>query len=844
MNRQPHTVVGLLGTLALLALPALAAAQQAPKLMNPGFEAPFNAVRPTGATDNEHAKITGDVANGWIDNSSWAPVGIVYGQERNNPHRGQSAQRIEIKSIIDGAVQFVQPVRVTEGGVYRFGIWMRGAPGTTLLLYLRQGPSPYTIYAQAGADLSDKWQQFEVTGYIPANTDLSLMLRSIEVTTFFVDDATFELVKQPSVVGKNLVNGGSFEADAMPYGWGFQGKHQPVIDKTTAAFGKQSLKIESADEMTFVGSHLLRGLRAGQSYTMSVWLKADKPDTPVKIQLERILPQQTIMVDTQWKRYTYSGTAAGSPLAWFNVYTRERGRTLWIDGVQLTEGAPPTDKYIAPYPTEMTLQLPDHPGNVVLDDQEAQVRVAIGPQLPAGSRLKLTMTDLYGRSRNLPDVKLPTAAFTLPVDSQKPFGVYTLEGTVVDGAGRPVSAPVKLVWSRLPHPADVDPDKSFFGMHIQMTDFLATMARNVGVRWVRLHDVGAVTNWHVVEPVKGQWRFNDEGVDLLRRHGLKILSVLGAVPPWATTNRSGRTDYPMWNVPDKPGAMEDWAEYVRKTVEHYKGRIDRWGVWNEPWGMFFADAKGTPHEISELTKIAYQEAKKVDPDAPVLGIEAQRTYPQWTSEQLKEMGTAYYDIFQYHDYNDMMNGGPDNSITRQVAFYNGEQARYGTVKPLINSEGGPYQIGSVYAPETEGLWPSLQPAQAVRFDVIQMANGVQQYYLYAAWRTTRMGHSAWQATHWDGSIKPVIAGRAVLASLIDGAGAPVRSEPVPGVDMYTFPAHNGRIVTVVWAYEGAQHTIPLARGQKVLDIMSNPVPQTGSTVKVSPEPIYLVQEVN
>src|SRR5437667_3616325 len=57
-------------------------------LVNPGFEAPYNAVNLNGG------KITGQVANGWSDNSTYSNATVQYSQETTNPHGGASCQKI------------------------------------------------------------------------------------------------------------------------------------------------------------------------------------------------------------------------------------------------------------------------------------------------------------------------------------------------------------------------------------------------------------------------------------------------------------------------------------------------------------------------------------------------------------------------------------------------------------------------------------------------------------------------------------------------------------------------------------------------------------------------------
>jgi hypothetical protein len=131
-----------------------------------------------------------------------------------------------------------------------------------------------------------------------------------------------------------------------------------------------------------------------------------------------------------------------------------------------------------------------------------------------------------------------------------------------------------------------------------------------------------------------------------------------------------------------------------------------------------------------------------------------------------------------------------------------------------------------------------QLAQGVRYDVTMTAAGVRAFFFYAAHADPPMGHPE-GALEWDRAIKPILAGRAVLASLVDGAGVPLRREPVPGVDLYEYPAREGSVVRVLWSHDGAPHEVRVDAGAKVLDVLGNPR-GAASSVTVTVEPLYVV----
>lgn len=854
------TVFALAAVAWMLGSVAMAQQGAAPTaLTNPGFESPFQPVAPVSEADSKQAKITGVVAQGWGDNSNWADVTIDYAQETLNPHRGTSCQRITVSRVAGGTCQFVQNVTLQKGHVYEARVWLRGTTGAGIKLSLRQQGTPYTTYAQTRASVSPEWQEFRVAGLVGDDTTEMLMLSAEQPTTFWADDARLVDVTQAVSVASpskgNLLGDGSFEA-GLSFGWSvrFQGlmRHafedpRPQIDAATAAAGRQSLRADIPEGDSVEVCSPVFHFNFGRTHTASIWLKASEPGTPVQMGIEGTDIQQSVSVGKDWQRFAVSGRMP------FKEYARLRlqcaapeggaGRTLWLDGAQVEEQGSASPGYIPAKPLDLTLRL-TRPGNVVFDGEKALVQIGVGPQAPRGAKLHLSMESLNGKRRVLADVPLPHASLALPAWPGRPRGVFKLTGTVVDPRGRALSATVPLVWARLPRPREISPQKSYFGIHIPLSPNYIALARAVGARWVRLHDTSMIGKWAAEETSPGHFEFHDDGVTAAHRGGLAILGMLDGAPAWTTTRPREGGYWGLWNIPDKPDAAAQWQNYVRTVATHYKGRIDTWEVWNEPWGAWWLESgnpNATPALYARLMQIADTTAHAANPDATVVGVDTyQASDSTWTDPVLKAAGTGAYDIFSFHDYSDSLYGGPENHALVQARTFRALQGNYGTVKPLWNTEGGLFAAGSFYAPETGGLPARDQPAYIVRYDVCMMGAGVQKFFPYAVHTDPSMGNIETNLTEFDRAIKPFLAARAVLASLVDGAGRPTRSEPVKGVDDYTFPAQNGQTVSVLWSYDGASHPLPIQKGVKVLDIWGNRL-SAKAIVTVGPEPLYLLR---
>jgi hypothetical protein len=420
--------------------------------------------------------------------------------------------------------------------------------------------------------------------------------------------------------------------------------------------------------------------------------------------------------------------------------------------------------------------------------------------------------------------------------------MWKMQAQVVDAQSKALSAPAQLIWARLPRPREIDAKNSFFGTHIQLSPYYIQMARAIGTRRVRLHDTSMLGKWPVAEVEPGQFRFYDEGVTAAHNGGLRILGMLDGAPAWTSTKPREGGYWGIWNIPDKPDALPQWERYVRTVAGHYKGRIDDWEIWNEPWGNWFQGAGGSAELFGQLTRTAYAAAKQANPNAYIIGIDAYRGHEDWTKAVLSHAGPQNFDGFSFHDYNDALYGGPQSVPQNNATHFTDIQKAYGTPKPLWNTEGGLFGVGSWYAPETGGMSAQMQPSYAVRYDVAYMAAGVKAYYLYAIHTDGAMGDIETRTNEHDRAVKPILAARAVLASLVDGLGTPQRTEPTKGVDLYTYPHDTQlrRSVSVLWSYDGAPHAVAVPRGVRVLDVWGNALPAAKS-ITVGPEPVYWVR---
>ena len=159
---------------------------QAQEIKNGDFEGGFQPVKVHEPTK---AKITGEVGAGWQDESSWAEVEVAYSGDPTGGHGKTAAQKIVVKSIAGGAVQFAQGLKL-ETGSYHVTAWVRGE-GAGRLLLRKAGP-PYTTYGSVNVPASSEWTQVEFSGNVADPGVGFLMFIPSELGTYWLDDVTLQ----------------------------------------------------------------------------------------------------------------------------------------------------------------------------------------------------------------------------------------------------------------------------------------------------------------------------------------------------------------------------------------------------------------------------------------------------------------------------------------------------------------------------------------------------------------------------------------------------------------------------------------------------------------------------
>ena len=828
----------LLGTLRLCAL-----ADQPEMLTNGGMEAPFKD----------------GLAAGWVKNC-YGSNDVVFAEEPRAFDGGKSAQRVTCATFASGGVQFHSgSFAVEKGAPYTLSLWLKADFIGFVNVGIRKHGEPYTQCLMRRMRVKREWTPCLITGEAVASEPLcGVYLQFAHAGTLLVDAVSlrpglhadaFAPAVLPPQKGNRVVNSG-FEAG--PEGW------TPVagvsLDSTNARTGRCGARVAAPgiECRPFP-------VRQGQRYTLSAWLRAAAPDTRVRLRffewadsggdqpLGRHTCETQVVATTAWTRHQVSG------IAWPNLCENYVARivpdrAVWVDDVQVEEGE--ATPYAPAAPVEVGAETPTR---WCLVGERVEVSAHLSNVPGTGpARLTYTLEDLWSRPvdhivRSVKNGSSDRASFSV-----KEPGMYRVrvraEGVASEGE----------VWFGVfPRRDRRLRPQSAFGTHVTAAVPKPThtllLSEAMGARWVRLHDFGDFCHWRVVEPKKGDWVWRDAEIDELRARGFSILANLGHPPLWAGRTHADRTDHGDW-TDAPPRDLSEWETYVFKTVEHFKGRISHWEIWNEPcWKSFFS---GTPEEYAEVLKAAFRAVKRADPQAVVIGGCFSSHAEAWTRRVLEQEALAFMDALSYHVYwSAPLTESDAPVIAEQVARFGELMAEFGGTKPIYMTEGGircppfaswlpkeGFERGAAFGSQAgEGvLLTGTDAASGLVRGLVQMLSAgvvnVCYYYTGGAqgampWFST-MANGYYVLTDYDGRPKPTLMAYSALESVLDTA-RPVKVERRNGMTAHLFARGTGT-VAVLWS--DTDRTFIPPKRMAALDLMGNPMKRP---VLRAGEPLYL-----
>ncbi len=615
------------------------------------------------------------------------------------------------------------------------------------------------------------------------------------------------------------------------------------LDDQAAAEGRQSLKMYARPGSAVALELPWLALTAGQPYTLSVWMKADRE--AVKVAFGVADASWTVMgspveVGPDWRRYaatfTPTRTHAQAYWPWVTVEPSETGCQVWVDGLQLETGTGP-GAYETSARVEVAIETGASPGpglrHVVPTGEPAKAvaRVLQRGGQPRKVRLRAVLESHDGRLfRPLADVPaelelVPETVAEVPLlTAPLGGGLYRLWLVATDTATGAVSRAEQIlgVWDA--------PTTSWFGFHDGpgsevRTPAVAAAARLVGASVLRT--AGQPTaDWrgHWTGDGTQEWSLFDRYLADWSQQSISICHTLGpyldAWPEWVIRQYAAQFRAPE-RYPEAALLPPDmlWKAYLRDAITRAAPTVEAYEV------LTGADRLLTAAEYLPLAQQAREAVQTFDPGAVLVGPSLTRVESAlpggFLDQLLAQAGGPLFDILSVRlsaAYPEELDAARDH--LRSVA----ETARLRLWDERLDYPEAPLQTHRLNP--RAGLDRRLHPfspqpydgaAFTARHALLWRAAGAELSFVAGSVAEVDYTHEpVGPLVEADGSPRSALAAMAVLASEIgparplgewrwdlslDGPPAAYTYRRPQGVRAVAFDRGDGTAVIALWTFQ-------------------------------------------
>jgi hypothetical protein len=195
-----------------------------------------------------------------------------------------------------------------------------------------------------------------------------------------------------------------------------------------------------------------------------------------------------------------------------------------------------------------------------------------------------------------------------------------------------------------------------------------------GLGWVRVDFI-----WAAVEPRKGKydWRVYDSIAAAAKARGLQVFATLAYTPTWATDGAE------ITGVPRNP---DDWRRICFRAAKRYRGKIDTWGLWNEPNLKRFWSGSRDQY-VDVILKVGADAIHSGNPAAQVGGPELATltsngaVWYDWLRQSLLVAGDRL-DFITHHLYDDDGNRDVTSKLNDSTLFGD-HPSRWNLLSPSV-----------------------------------------------------------------------------------------------------------------------------------------------------------------
>lgn len=839
------------------------------------------------------------VHDGCANNRQWGRKDMLLKADKDTGRPG-TAQRIQVRGITSGGMQFFYTkLKLKEDRFYKVSYWLKsdGLEGP-VRCYVRKIDYPWTVYLWADfVPRTNDWKEYSFTSRCAkdVNNDVGVCWETGSLGTIWLDDLKIEESAQPfpsdspvkiapEPVG-NLLPRSSFEGkrdcfwSQMFFGWSRDGVWEGVegdwedpqmYRAEGGKVGKYCLAVPNAVHAGQPGAlSITLDMLPGKPYTVSAWMKSEPPGLAGSIALlywwsgrhqqsfGSVYPKLT----SEWQRVSFTAIPQAPPgsadtispikaLIQIAPSAIQHG-TLHVDGLQVEAGDKATD-YKPRYPLELYADVGQDGGNLIEWGKVVPLDILVAAADPvaqaspdrlghADRMSALLKTKVEITITGYPDIPEWRRVLDLTVGKTtrlnlglKRRGLFRVSLRTLNDKE---AAPQEMVFALVPKPRDVG-EKGMFGAHLAVRPFHASYFRRLGFTWTRIHDCSTITKWAWVEPERGKYHWHDEVVEALRKTGMFILGLPDHPPKWAQIEL-GRGD----NVID----VDAFGKYCEEVARHYRGKIDYWEVWNEPYmpGSY----SGGLQKFGAVMQAGYAGLKRGNPDAKVLGPCADIGNVGYT-QAIPEEARKCLDIFSFHHYVNNLSGGGTLPFAGELPDH---LKLLGDKKPLEiwDTEGtnGEVCANSMYTflPAVTAEKNDRACAFACRVWIEHKKTGIDKFFVYQMHNTDSMMYfGGYQSLFlcYDRSPTPAAVATAVTAYCIDGLKS-VPFKPIEGVVQGLFEG-DGRATCVVYDDAGVigrkkLNLTKLPKDAEVLDVMGNDPRRDGKRAwEVGIQPLFVM----
>lgn len=246
-----------------------------------------------------------------------------------------------------------------------------------------------------------------------------------------------------------------------------------------------------------------------------------------------------------------------------------------------------------------------------------------------------------------------------------------------------------------------------------------------GAKWARLQ-----SGWQRTEKEKGVYDFAwlDDIVDHMLAMGLEPMLCLcygNQLYTERAKKRFGAVGCPPIATKEERQA---WDNYVKATVNHYRGRIHYYEIWNEPDSRFSWQGKPNATELGEFTVRTARACKEADPTCETIGFVMSRPRTQEYRDELCATGVCdEIDAISYHCYN-----VEDEKFEETYKIYDDIRLKRNPKLKIIQGESGAQSRSDGSGALKGGAWTPLKQAKfLLRHLIIDLACGAELTFYFS-----------------------------------------------------------------------------------------------------------------